>query len=271
MVLYADDLLLFRTISGNEDFLHLQHDISLIENWVKCNHLTLNSTKCKYMVISRKRNPSSPQTLTLGGSDLERVECFKYLGLLLSANLSFSEHIQSMCMKARKILGLLYRRFYSNSDGSTLLQLYLSLVRPHLEYASPVWNPHMHKDIKLLENVEKFAIRMITKRWDCGYQELLDMVALPSLETRRLQSSLCMLYKIVHNLCYFPSHIITPRSNVSQRTDRRLLLHQPFARTNTFMYSFVPRSVRVWNSLPEQIVTAPMRPFKNSVTQYLDL
>ena len=42
-------------------------------------------------------------------------------------------------------------------------------------------------------------------------------------------------------------------------------------RQDTFMYSFVPRSVRVWNSLPEQIVTAPMRPFKNSVTQYLDL
>ena len=104
MVLYADDLLLFRTVSGNEDFLHLQHDISLIENWVKCNHLNLNSTKCKYMVISRKKNPSLPQTLTLGGSDLERVECFKYLGLLLSANLSFSEHIQSMCMKAKKIL-----------------------------------------------------------------------------------------------------------------------------------------------------------------------
>jgi len=39
------------------------------------------------------------------------------------------------------------------------------MIRPHLEYASPVWNPHMHKDIKLLENVEKFAIQMITKRW----------------------------------------------------------------------------------------------------------
>ena len=210
------------------------------------------------MVISRKRNPSLPQTLTLGGSDLERVECFKYLGLLFSANLSFSKHIQSMCMKVSKINGLLYRRFYNNSDGSTLLQLHLSLVRPHLEYASPVWNLHMHKDIKLLENVEKFAIRIITKRWDCGYQELLDMVALPSLETRRLQSSLCMLYKIVHNLCYFPSHIIAPRPNISQRSDRRPLIHQPFARTNTFMYSIVPRSVKVWNSLPEQIVTAAM-------------
>ena len=51
----------------------------------------------------------------------------------------------------------------------------------------------MHKDIKLLENVQKFAIRMITKRWDCGYQELLDVVALPSLETRRLQLSSVVL------------------------------------------------------------------------------
>ena len=42
---------------------------------------------------------------------------------------------------------------------------------------------------------------------------------------------------------YFPSNIITPRPNVSKRTDRQLLLHQPFARTNAFMYSFVPRTV----------------------------
>ena len=153
MVLYADDLLLFRTASGNEDFLHLQHDISLIENWVKCNHLTLNSTKCKYMVISRKRNPSLPQILTLGGLDLKRAECFKYLGLLLSANLSFSEHIQSTCMKARKILGLLYQKFYSNSDGSTLLQLYLSLVRP----CTSAWNTPV-----------QFGTRICTKISNCS-------------------------------------------------------------------------------------------------------
>ena len=121
-------------------------------------------------------------------------------------------------------------------------------------------------------NVEKFAFRMITKRWDSGYQELLDRVAIPSLEKRRLQSSLCMLYKIVHNLCHFPPYVITPRSNVSKRTkrtDRPLLLHQPFASTNALMYSFVPRTVNVWNSLPQEIVTSPFRSFKNSVVQYL--
>ena len=86
--------------------------------------------------------------LTFGGQRLEQVENFKYLGVLLSSNLSFSQHItiQTICAKARKILGLLYRRFYKNTSNKALLQLYISLVRPHLEYASPVWNPCLKKD-----------------------------------------------------------------------------------------------------------------------------
>ena len=154
-VLYADDLLLFRPIHGMEDFHYLQHDISAIEGWVSSNYLTFNSAKYKYMIVSRKANPSSPARLSLGNSNLEKVECFKYLGLLLSSNLSFSQHIASICTKARRITGLLYRRFYHNANSDTLLQLYRSLVRPHLEYASPVWNPYLHKDTKLLENVRK--------------------------------------------------------------------------------------------------------------------
>ena len=87
-VLYADDLLLFRPIHGMEDFHYLQYDISAIEGWVSSNFLTLNSAKCKYMIVSRKANPSSPAGLSLGNFNLEKVECFKYLGLLLSSNLT---------------------------------------------------------------------------------------------------------------------------------------------------------------------------------------
>jgi len=48
-------------------------------------------------------------------------------------------------------------------------------VRPHLEYASPVWNPSTCKQIKMLEDVERFAMRVATRRWDTGYQDLLNM------------------------------------------------------------------------------------------------
>ena len=72
VVLYADDLLLFRPIQSQEDYHQLQSDIVMIEYWVYSNYLTLNLTKCKYMVVSRKRCPSVPVRLMLGGTEMEK-------------------------------------------------------------------------------------------------------------------------------------------------------------------------------------------------------
>ena len=58
---------------------------------------------------------------------------YKYLGLLLTSDLSWSDHITGIRSKASKILGLVYRRFYGAADQDTVKQLYISLVRPHLE------------------------------------------------------------------------------------------------------------------------------------------
>ena len=147
---------------------------------VQHNYLTWNTSKCKSMVVSRKKSQPFPSTLTVGGQRLEQVENFKYLGVLLSSNLSFSQLIQTIS-KARKIPRLLYRRFYKNTSNEALLQLYISLVRPHLEYASPVWNPYLKKDIKQLEDVEKFALKMIIMQWDFGSQDLLGILDITSI------------------------------------------------------------------------------------------
>ena len=197
-----------------------------IEHWTSNNYLTFNMSKCSYMMISRKRYPTlPPHPLMLNGQTLKKVECFKYLGLLLSSDLSWTPHITSICSKAKRLLGLLYRRFYNFvEDRNTLKQLYLSLVRPHLEYACPVWDPHTVKDQTLLENVQKFALRMASKQWDSGYQDLLDLENIASLADRRLELKLALLYRIVHGLCYFPPDIFLPRTNYSHRTNHSLLI-----------------------------------------------
>ena len=76
----------------------------------------------------------------------------------------------------------------------------VSIVQPHLEFAAPVWDPHMKKDQDLLESTQKFASKMITKNWDKGYDKLLYMKNLPSLADRRLYLKPCSLHKIEHNL-----------------------------------------------------------------------
>ena len=98
---------------------------------------------------------------------------------------------------------------------------------------------HMHlvKDVKKLENVQKFAMKMCLKQWDLGYQELLELSQLPSLQNRRLYLKLCTLYKIIHGYFYFPSNVFVPQ--VSRNNSSLLLLYQPLAHTSAFQSSFV--------------------------------
>jgi len=112
IVLYADDILLYRPISSENDFVALQCDVYHIETWATSNFMCFKLSKCKVMHVSRKRSPLSPTNpIMLGGTVLEVVSTFKYLGLLISSNMSWSNHIKDICSKARKILGLLYRRY----------------------------------------------------------------------------------------------------------------------------------------------------------------
>ena len=64
--------------------------------------------------------------LLLNGTPIEKVETFKYLGLLISSDLSWTSHIDSVRSKAKRILGLLYRRYYNLADDATIKQLYIA-------------------------------------------------------------------------------------------------------------------------------------------------
>ena len=155
--------------------------------------LLFNPEKCKHMLISRKRsNTLSPPTFTLGMSHIETTHVYKYLGISITSNLSWSQHISLICTKAMRLLGLIYRKFYFHSNTSILLKLYVSLVRPLLEYACQVWNPYLLRDINKVENVQKFALRLCTKQWDLHYDSLLFVCELPLLATRRKYFNLCI-------------------------------------------------------------------------------
>ena len=227
LVLYADDILLYHPISSPWDYELLQRDVDAVQAYASTQHMTLNTTKCKFMLVSRKNRPSIPSvTMSLYGVPLENVTTFKYLGVLLSSDLSWSSHIQKTCSKARQLLGLLYRRFYRHSNEQTLRQLYISLVRPHLEYGSSVWSPHLQKDVTMLEKTQHFACKICTKLWDSNYYELLDRLRVPTLANRRLHTDLCLLYKIVHGIMYFPPDIIIPSTH-STHTQYSLSLTSP--------------------------------------------
>ena len=88
--------------------------------------MTFNVSKCKCMLVSRRRNGNSPPiAMFLNNQRLDFVQRYKYLGLLLESDLSWSQHIEAKCTKARKLLGLLYRGFRNYTSLSAMAKLYL--------------------------------------------------------------------------------------------------------------------------------------------------
>ena len=98
--------------------------------------------------------------------------------------------------------------------------------------------------------------------WDQSYQSLLELFQIPTLEDRRIYLDLCTMFKIVHNLCYFPSdvlceHHVTRTTRATLGRPSHLHFHYPSFHTTQFQKSFVMRSIKAWNSLPLDLLSCP--------------
>ena len=125
--LYADDMLLYKVISSNADYIYLQHDNDRIQNWSSDNLMSFNVSKCKCMLISHKTHELSiPNSEWRIPGNCSVLQIPGHPPFLLSSNLSWSTHIDSICVKVRKLLGLLHRRFSANTNSHTLMVIFES-------------------------------------------------------------------------------------------------------------------------------------------------
>ena len=187
IVLYADDTLLYRPIKTGSDCKVFQQDINKIVNWISDNHLTINIEKTKCMTVSRLRS-TVPLQVEVNGHQIEEVVTFKYLGVWISSDLSWTKHIEITCSKARQVLGYMYRTFALYCEPNTI---YKSQVLPIRDYASVVWEPHLKKDKLLLEAVQLQATRMASRQWKEKSVLLNERFELPTLESR------CKYFKLL--------------------------------------------------------------------------
>jgi len=119
----------------------------------------------------------------------------KDLGVIIANNLLVAKHCAYAYLKANKTLGMIKRTVVSR-DIRILLNLYKSLVRPHLEYCSPAWSPHYQKDKQLLEKVQHRFTRLFPDLKKLCYNDRLQRLGLWSLEERRNRPDLLEVYKL---------------------------------------------------------------------------
>ena len=131
-----------------------------MSDWSEIWEIRFNAKKCKSLHMG-KSNPKTVYYMKEGDQKipLEQVSEEKDLGVTFCDTLKFDKHILNCVNKANKILGIVKRSFtYMNRD--MFIQLYKSLIRPNLEYATVIWNPYLKKNIFLIENVQRRATKL---------------------------------------------------------------------------------------------------------------
>ena len=159
--LFADDTIAYLVIKSNSDALTLQRDLDKLSQWEQLWKMAFHPDKCYVLTISRNKTPVKFK-YCLHGHVLESVDQAKYMGVTISDDLKWESHI-NICGKANMTLGFL-RRNLNIGSTSVKEQAYKSLVRPSLEYACSVWDPHLKSDINKIEMVQRRAARYLTNR-----------------------------------------------------------------------------------------------------------
>ena len=133
--------------------------------------------------------------------------------------------------------------------------LYISLIRPHLEYAVPVWNPYLRKDIEKLENVQHRASRLCPGISKKSYEERLRALRLTTLETRRKRGDLIQFYKSLNGLdrIEWMNELLKVDRGVNLRNGGVSFHREPANITTERDQFFINRVIPLWNNLHQAL------------------
>ena len=271
--LFADDAKLYKSIRDICDVDCLNRACKELFTWSENWLMKLNIPKCK--VLSLCRNTSSIVKYDYGfdvpGQDflsLKHESHIKDLGVMMSSDLSFDDHIYDKINMANKMLGIV-RRNFADLDTNSFLLIYKSMIRSHLEYASSVWNPYKKGLINDIENIQKRATKLIRVCKDLSYRDRLTFLKLPTLKYRRLRGDMIELFKILSGF-YDTKVVPSLERNVDSRTrGNAFKLKVVRCKYDVRKFSFCNRVVNIWNSLPDYVVLSnSVNVFKNNLDKH---
>ena len=232
--------------------------------------MAFHPDKCQVLTTTKKRKPIHYE-YSLNGHILQHVTSAKYLGCTLNSKLDWGDHINIICNKTNRTVSFL-RRNLNIASTSTKETAYKTLARPTLEYASSAWDPYEKGDIKRLESVQRRAARFVKNNYHnrSSVSDMITDLKWKPLEERRRETRLSMLYKIVHNSVAIDGtkHLI-PLNSASTRTTHPLAFQIPYCRTLYRQNSFFPRTIKEWNGLTLEAVSAgTVESFKSQLSKH---
>lgn len=275
---FADDTRVGSAISSPEDANLLQRDLEAIYTWAETNNMLFNENKFELLRYGKNQGlKDSTQYHTSTGLEIEEKPSTKDLGVIMSSSADFKEQIDHIVEKVRDLSSWILRSFKSRSK-LLLLQLWKSIVIPHLDYCSQLWNPQHAYLIKRLENLQKSFIRRIYGFKDKTYWEALEELGLNSLQRRRERYQIIYLWSIIEdivpNIKTSSGDLIKIQSTADSRNGRTIQT-KPLknSRFSTLRFNSLPfHGARLFNKLPQylrNITSCPKLAFKSTLDHHL--
>lgn len=188
--MYADDTVVYTAISKtptSQEINKYQEEINALAEWCNRNKLSKNTDKTKIMILGtnrRSKKPNIPNELTINNNPIELVHKYKYLGLTLNSQLTFSDHMNSCIgLASSKLKTLAFLKNYI--DHSLLLRIYKTSILPLLEYANII-NPLIPNHLLIKkQRLQNRALRIIYSHLpNMSKEELHQKAKLATLKQR---------------------------------------------------------------------------------------
>jgi hypothetical protein len=249
--LFADDAKLSRKIQTVHDCIHLQSALVTLLIWSSTWQLSLSIPKCIVLHLGRS-NPNF--CYNLSNFQINHQQFVKDLGVTVSSNLTYHKHIEYVVSAAIKKIYIISKCFQSR-DISALRQIFVSFIRPSLEYCSFVWNPWSNSEIAYLENIQERFTTLAYQSAIPPYAQRLRDFNLPSLHARRSALDLAMYHKILTGKTRLLPGDFFVLNNRSARRTNSLALVMPTCHTSAYLHSFFVRSIQAWNNISDDVIT----------------
>ena len=276
VTLFADDTVLYCSSKCPKLLQQkLNSDLTRVCDWLKTNHLTINIKKSKFMLIGsgpRLSRLSTSLVTSVGDAPLEEVESYKYLGVMISNNLTWHDHIEFIKSKINKKLGLL-KRIKNYLPLHSRILFYNSYILPSFDYADTVWgdrgNETLMADLQILQN--KVARIILDLDYGSSASSALKKLAWKDLKTRRIVNRLILIYKCKNNLFSYNFEITYHQDMHAYNTRSKCNIRKSAARHKWGHWTTVNFASNDWNELPQEIREAKdLQTFKVYLNSFID-
>ena len=244
----------------------LQSDLDSIARASSSWNLRLNPAKC--VVMRYGCRGGMEHHYTVQDSTIQQVHKYRDLGVIVDSTLRFHSHIDCIVGRTGSMINNLLRSTLCRSVDF-MVTLWVSHVRPLIEFNSCVWNVGYLRDLGRLESLQRRWTREGEGMVNVNYPERLKRIGLFSVRGRLLRLDLMKVWKCFNSDLDLGLCELFERARNSSTRGHRLKLAIPVCRTDLRRRSFGVRCVRLWNSLPSTLVESGRDAFKQGLDSFL--